>query len=267
MSEWEQIVEKIRNPKYRTTIAIVGKYIELPDAYMSVAESLRHAGLHHDSAIDIKWINAVELEQGEDIVREKLCCVDGILVPGGFGDRGIEGKIKAINYARENRIPFLGICLGMQCAVIEFARHIGLRKANSSEFDPITPYPVIDLLPEQKDIEDKGGTMRLGLYPCKLEEGAKAYDGYREDLIYERHRHRFEFNNEYKEQLVSKGMVISGTSPDNRLVEIIELTDHPWFVGTQFHPEFKSRPNRPHPLFRDFVGMAHQLRKGQNSDQ
>lgn len=266
MSEWEQIVEKIKNPKYRTTIAIVGKYVELPDAYMSVAESLRHAGLHHDSAIDIKWINAVELEQGEDIVREKLCCVDGILVPGGFGDRGIEGKIKAINYARENRIPFLGICLGMQCAVIEFARHIGLRKANSSEFDPITPYPVIDLLPEQKDIEDKGGTMRLGLYPCKLKEGDKAYEGYQEDLIYERHRHRFEFNNEYREQLVSKGMVISGTSPDNRLVEIIELTDHPWFVGTQFHPEFKSRPNRPHPLFRDFVGMAHQLQKGQKSD-
>lgn len=266
MSDWEQIVDKIKNPKYKTTIAIVGKYVELPDAYMSVAESLRHAGLYHDSAIDIKWINAVELEQGDDVVREKLSCADGILVPGGFGDRGIEGKIKAIGYARENRIPFLGICLGMQCAVIEFARHIGLKKANSSEFDPVTPHPVIDLLPEQKDIEAKGGTMRLGVYPCKLKEGTRSYDGYKEDLVYERHRHRFEFNNEYREQLSLKGMVISGTSPDNRLVEIIELADHPWFVGTQFHPEFKSRPNRPHPLFRDFVGMAHELRKGDKAE-
>ncbi len=262
MTEWIQIVDKIKNPRYKTTIAIVGKYVELQDAYMSVAESLRHAGLYHDSAIDIKWINAVQLEQGEDIVKEQLAGVDGILVPGGFGDRGIEGKIRAITFARENKIPFLGICLGMQCAVIEFARHIGMKKANSSEFDPRTPYPVIDLLPEQKDIEEKGGTMRLGLYPCKLAEGTLASNAYQEDLIYERHRHRFEFNNEYRDQLKAKGMVISGTSPDERLVEIIELADHPWFVGTQFHPEFKSRPNRPHPLFRDFVGMAHKLQKG-----
>lgn len=261
MTEWRQIVDKIKNPKYKTTIAIVGKYVELPDAYMSVAESLRHAGLYHDSAIEIKWINAVELEKGEETVNEQLADVDGILVPGGFGDRGIEGKIKAITYAREHKIPFLGICLGMQCAVIEFARHMGMKNANSSEFDPQTPYPVIDLLPEQKDIEDKGGTMRLGLYPCKLVEGTKAYEGYSQNLIYERHRHRFEFNNEYRDRLKAKGMVISGTSPNERLVEIIELKDHPWFVGTQFHPEFKSRPNRPHPLFRDFVGMAHKLRQ------
>ncbi|MDT3700101.1 MAG: CTP synthase [Thermincola sp.] len=260
MTEWIQIVEKIKNPKYRTTIAIVGKYVELPDAYMSVAESLRHAGLYHDSAIDIKWINAVDLEKGDEVVEAQFSGVDGILVPGGFGDRGIEGKIKAIKYAREWKVPFLGICLGMQCAVIEFARHVGLARANSSEFDFNTPYPVIDLLPEQKDIEDKGGTMRLGLYPCKVAEGTNASQGYGEDLIYERHRHRFEFNNEFRDQLKSKGMIISGTSPDDRLVEIIELSDHPWYVGTQFHPEFKSRPNRPHPLFRDFVGIAHKLR-------
>ncbi len=265
MKEWTEIVERIKNPKYRTTIAIVGKYVELPDAYMSVAEALRHAGLYHNSAIDIKWINAVELEKGADPAGKHLASADGIIVPGGFGDRGIEGKIKAITYARENRIPFLGICLGMQCAVIEFARHIGLKKANSSEFDPQTPYPVIDLLPEQKDIEEKGGTMRLGLYPCKLVEGTRAYSSYKEDLIYERHRHRFEFNNEYRDQLTARGMVISGTSPNDRLVEIIELADHPWFVGIQFHPEFKSRPNRPHPLFRDLVGMAHQIRKDKTS--
>lgn len=266
MSEWIQIVDKIKNPKYKTTIAVVGKYVELPDAYMSVAEALRHAGLYHDSAMEIKWINAVEMEKGDNVVNEQLSNVDGILVPGGFGDRGIEGKIRAITYARENKIPFLGICLGMQCAVIEFARNMGMKKANSSEFDPHTPNPVIDLLPEQKDIEEKGGTMRLGLYPCKLAEGTKASGGYEQDLIYERHRHRFEFNNEYRDQMKARGMVISGTSPNDRLVEIIELADHPWFVGTQFHPEFKSRPNRPHPLFRDFVGMAHKLRLGKAAD-
>lgn len=266
MSVWVEIVEKIKNPKDRTTIAIVGKYVELQDAYMSVAESLRHAGIYHNSAIDIKWVSAVDLEKGDDIVRERLACADGILVPGGFGDRGIEGKIKAIRYARENGVPFLGICLGMQCAVIEFARNVGMDKANSSEFDPVTPYPVIDLLPEQKDIEDKGGTMRLGLYPCKLPENTKAYEAYGEDLIYERHRHRFEFNNEYRDMLTSRGLEISGTSPDSRLVEIIELKDHPWFVGTQFHPEFKSRPNRPHPLFRDFVGMAQKMGSGKAAD-
>ncbi|WP_418791154.1 CTP synthase [Phosphitispora sp. TUW77] len=266
MTEWVEIVDKIKKPKHKTTIAIVGKYVELPDAYLSVVESLRHAGVYHESAIEIKWVNAVDLEKGENTVCECLEGVDGILVPGGFGDRGIEGKVKAITFARENKVPFLGICLGMQCAVIEFARYIGLKKANSSEFDVETPYPVIDLLPEQKDIEDKGGTMRLGLYPCKLLEGTWAFDAYNEDLIYERHRHRFEFNNEYREQLTAKGMKVSGTSPNDRLVEIIELSDHPWFVGTQFHPEFKSRPNRPHPLFRDFVGMAHKYGKQKNDN-
>jgi len=256
MNEWREIVHKIKNPRHNTTIAVVGKYVELPDAYMSVAESLRHAGLYHDSAIEIKWVNAVDLEK-EDCLDEKLACADGILVPGGFGDRGIEGKIKAIRYAREKKVPFLGICLGMQCAVIEFARNTsGMKKANSSEFDPKTPYPVIDLLPEQKDIEDKGGTMRLGLYPCKMKEATVAHEAYQDEIIYERHRHRFEFNNEFRDKMVAKGLVISGTSPDDRLVEIIELPDHPWFVGTQFHPEFKSRPNRPHPLFRDFVGSV-----------
>jgi len=257
MTEWKQIVEKIKNPQRTTTIALVGKYVELADAYMSVAEALRHAGIFHDSAINIKWINAQELEEKHQDIDSALAGVDGILVPGGFGDRGIEGKIMAINFAREKMIPFLGICLGMQCAVIEFARSIAnLDKANSSEFDANSPYPVIDLLPEQKDIEDKGGTMRLGTYPCKLVENTKAYAAYQDEIIYERHRHRFEFNNEFRSLLTCQGLVISGTSPDHRLVEIIELPDHPWFVATQFHPEFKSRPNRPHPLFRDFIGAS-----------
>lgn len=258
MSQWREIVRKIKNPRRRVTIAVVGKYVELPDAYMSVAEALRHGGIHHEAAVDIRWVNAVELEgKTQEEVAEVLREAHGILVPGGFGDRGVEGKIKAIRYARENGVPFLGICLGMQCAVIEFARHVvGLEGANSSEFQPSTPYPVIDLLPEQKDIEDKGGTMRLGLYPCKLREGSKAFAIYQDEIIYERHRHRYEFNNEFRDIMESKGMVLSGLSPDGRLVEIIELPNHPWFVATQFHPEFKSRPNRPHPLFRDFVGAA-----------
>jgi CTP synthase len=266
MTEWREIVKKIKNPRHCTTIAIVGKYVELHDAYMSVAESLRHAGLFHDSAIDIRWVNAEDLEKA-DSPDEMLADIDGILVPGGFGDRGIEGKIRAIRYAREKKVPFLGICLGMQCAVIEFARHMaGMKKANSSEFDQRTPYPVIDILPEQKDIEDKGGTMRLGLYPCKMVEDTVTYRSYQDEIIYERHRHRFEFNNEFRPKLVAKGLKISGTSPDGRLVEIIELPDHPWFVGTQFHPEFKSRPNRPHPLFRDFVGSAMKFRQSKARD-
>ncbi|ADG83754.1 CTP synthase [Thermincola potens] len=264
MTEWKRIVEKIKNPKYSTTIALVGKYVELPDAYMSVAEALRHAGLFHESAIEIRWVNSVDLEKSNVNLDELFTGVDGILVPGGFGDRGIEGKIAAINYARTKKIPFLGICLGMQLAVVEFARNVlGLKKANSSEFDPKTPYPVIDLLPEQKDIEEKGGTMRLGLYPCKiLSEKSLAFKAYNDEIIYERHRHRFEFNNEFKDRLISKGLMISGVSPDGRLVEMIELKDHPWFVATQFHPEFKSRPHRPHPLFRDFVGMALSIKRG-----
>ena len=255
LSEWINIVEKIKNPKHKVTIGLVGKYVQLHDAYMSVAESLRHAGIHHESEIDIKWINAedVEINGPEEYLQD----VDGILVPGGFGDRGVEGKIKTIKYARENKIPFFGICLGMQCAVIEFARNVlNLPEAHSSEFMPATPYPVIDLLPEQKDIEELGGTMRLGLYPCKLEEETMTLSAYADEVIYERHRHRYEFNNQFRESLEAKGLVISGTSPDGRLVEIIEVKEHPWFVATQFHPEFKSRPTRSHPLFRDFIGAS-----------
>ncbi|MBZ4688091.1 MAG: synthase [Clostridia bacterium] len=255
LTEWRKMVENIKNLKKHTTIALVGKYVELPDAYMSVAEALSHAGFYHNSEIDIRWIYSGSVT--EDNVKEKLEGVDGILVPGGFGDRGVEGKIQAIKYARENKIPFLGICLGMQLAVVEFARHVlGYEKAHSSEFMPDTPDPVIDLLPEQKEIEDMGGTMRLGLYPCKLEEDSFSFRAYQDELIYERHRHRYEFNNAYRSEFNAAGMIITGTSPDDRLVEIVEVKNHPWFVATQFHPEFKSRPDRPHPLFRDFIGSA-----------
>jgi len=255
LGAWKEIVAKIKNPKHHVTIALVGKYVELQDAYLSVGESLRHAGVFHQSKVNIKWIYSADLTM--ENLHEQLDGVDGILVPGGFGDRGIEGKILAAQYAREHKVPFFGICLGMQLAVVEFSRSVAnLTGANSSEFDENTPYPVIDLLPEQKGIEDKGGTMRLGVYPCKLDKNSKAYQAFQTEEILERHRHRYEFNNEYREILVSKGMKISGTSPDGRLVEIIELVDHPWFVGCQFHPEFKSRPDRPHPLFREFVGAS-----------
>ncbi len=255
MSEWKAMVDMMLNTKRQCTIAIVGKYVELPDAYLSVAEALRHAGAHHGSAVKIKWVNAEEIEEAD--AQTLLADVDGILVPGGFGNRGIEGKISAITFAREHKIPFLGICLGMQCAVIEFARNVcGMDNANSTEFDLESAYPVIDLLPEQKDVADKGGTMRLGISPAKVSEGSKAYSAYGEEIIYERHRHRYEVNNQYREQLEAQGMVFSGTSPDGRLVEISELQDHPWFVASQFHPEFKSRPNRPHPLFYNFVGAV-----------
>ncbi|GAW93775.1 CTP synthase [Calderihabitans maritimus] len=255
MEDWEEIVHKIKNPKYKVRIALVGKYVGLPDAYLSVVEALRHAGIAHEAGIDIKWIYSADLTN--ENAAEFLGDVDGILVPGGFGDRGIEGKIAAAGYARENRVPYLGICLGMQLAVVEFARNVcGLSGANSSEFAADTPYPVIDLLPEQKEIEDLGGTMRLGVYPCKLVPGTRAFEAYKTEMIEERHRHRYEFNNAFLSELTARGMVISGTSPDNRLVEIIELSDHPWFVASQFHPEFKSRPNRPHPLFRDFIAAS-----------
>ncbi len=255
MQEWTQLVNKIKNLKHTTSIAIVGKYVSLHDAYLSVAEALYHAGFNHDSEVDIEWVDA-EIVTKEN-VSELLKNVDGILVPGGFGDRGIEGKINAIQYARENNKPFFGICLGMQTAVIEFARNVlGYKDADSSEFNLRTEYPVIDILPEQKDIEDLGGTMRLGLYPCKLDENSKAFGQYKESLIYERHRHRYEFNNEYREIFMEAGLVFSGTSPDERLVEIVELSEHPWFVASQFHPEFTSRPNRPHPLFNGFVEAA-----------
>jgi len=254
MDDWRYMVERMKNLDKQVEIALVGKYVTLQDAYLSVVESLRHAGLFHGAQVNIRWVYSADLERGE---MGLISGVSGILVPGGFGDRGIEGKIMAARYAREHKIPYLGICLGMQLAVVEFARNVcGMKGANSSEFNPDTSYPVIDLLPEQKEVEDLGGTMRLGVYPCRLQAGTKVYQSYGEEIIYERHRHRYEFNNSYRAELTARGMVISGTSPDDRLVEIIELADHPWFVASQFHPEFKSRPNRPHPLFRDFVGAA-----------
>lgn len=252
MDEWKDMVNRIKHPHDKVRIALVGKYVELHDAYMSVVEALRHGGFDNSCDVEIQWVNACDVD--ESSVEGFLKDADGILVPGGFGDRGIEGKILAARYGRENRIPFFGICLGMQCAVIEFARNVSMLKgAHSSEFYEDTPYPVIDLMPEQRDIDEKGGTMRLGLYPCRIKEGSQAYSCYRDEIIYERHRHRYEFNNQFREEITSKGMILSGTSPDDRLVEIIEIKDHPWFVGVQFHPEFKSRPNRPHALFRDFI--------------
>ncbi|MCQ6563948.1 CTP synthase [Paenibacillus mendelii] len=255
MTEWISLVNRVKNLKRTIEIAIVGKYVALHDAYLSIVESLSHAGFDADAEVKIRWVNAEELTDHN--IADNLKGVAGILVPGGFGDRGIEGKITAIRYAREQGVPFFGICLGMQVAVIEYARNItGLRDANSSEINPSTPYPVIDLLPEQKDVEDMGGTMRLGLYPCKLVPGSLAEREYEDELVYERHRHRYEFNNEFREQIESTGLLISGTSPDGRLVEMVELPGHPWFLAVQFHPEFTSRPNRPQPLFRGFVRAA-----------
>jgi len=255
MTEWCSLVDKVKNLQHTTRIALVGKYVALRDAYISVAEALYHAGYAADSNIEIDWVQAEDVTA--ENVEELLGQADGILVPGGFGDRGVEGKIIATQYARENKKPFLGICLGMQVACIEYARNVlGYQDANSSEINELTQYPVIDLLPEQKDIEDLGGTLRLGLYPCKLESGTKAYNAYGDSLVYERHRHRYEFNNEYRDAMVKAGFRFSGTSPDGRLVEVIEVADHPWFVASQFHPEFTSRPNRPQPLFRDFVKAA-----------
>jgi len=255
-SEWKALVDREKHLcTGKTTIALVGKYVELHDAYISIVESLKHAGIHHGAKVEVKWVNSEHLN--EENLESELKDVDGILVPGGFGDRGIEGKILAVQYAREKLVPFFGICLGMQCAVIEYSRNIlNLQGAHSSELDPETPFPVIDLMPEQKDIDELGGTMRLGAYPCKLAHGSKSIDAYKDILIYERHRHRYEYNNEYRERLVNAGLKIVGVSPDERLVEIVEIEEHPWFVGVQFHPEFKSRPNRVHPLFRDFVGAA-----------
>ncbi|KJS17152.1 MAG: CTP synthetase [Peptococcaceae bacterium BRH_c4b] len=252
---WQDMVLRMKNLSGTVTIGLVGKYVALPDAYFSVSEALRHAGLHHGSAVRIKWINSEKLEKAP--VEDFLHDVDGILVPGGFGDRGIEGKINAIRYAREHKIPYLGICLGMQLAVVEFARNIlGWQDSNSSEFNQSTSYPVIDLLPEQKELDKMGGTMRLGSYPCKLAPDTLAHQAYGTGDIQERHRHRYELNNNYRGALTENGMIFSGTLPERHLVEVIELPDHPWFVATQFHPEFKSRPDRPHPLFRDFVGAS-----------
>ncbi len=257
MEEWRALVEKIKRPRPELTIGLVGKYVELHDAYLSVAEALRHAGWYHDIDVRIKWINSEALEAMGDNATEALEDVDGIVVPGGFGHRGIEGKIKAANFARRTGTPYLGLCLGLQVAVIEFARTVlDLPLANSTEFDPQTPDPVIDLMVSQRQVADKGGTMRLGNWVCCLTPGTKAYQAFGEAIVFERHRHRYEFNNEYRKRMETNGVVISGRSADNSLVEIIEMADHPWFVASQFHPEFKSRPNRPHPLFRDFVGAA-----------
>jgi len=254
LSDWTELVHRIQHPKGSVRIGVVGKYLPAPDAYISVTEALRHAGVHHNLRVDINWIASETLETGD---LRALEGVDGVVVPGGFGHRGIEGKIAAAHFARTGLVPYLGLCLGLQCAVIEFARDVlGSSDANSTEFNAFTSHPVIDLLPEQRDVADKGGTMRLGLYPCKLQPDTLAAAAYREPVIYERHRHRFEFNNVYRESMWEAGMIFSGTSPNDRLVEIIELRDHPWFVASQFHPEFRSRPNRPHPLFRDFVKAA-----------
>ena len=254
--EWEKIVKIQKNLKDRVKIAIVGKYIELHDAYLSIAESLTHAGIANNLDVEILWINAVDLEETDDI-SSIIGDAHGVIVPGGFGERGIEGKIKAIQYCRENKIPMLGICLGMQLAIIEFARNVlGYREANSTEHCSDTPYPFIDLMPEQKNITDMGGTMRLGSYACHLEKDTFAYAAYGKKEISERHRHRYEFNNVYFEEITRAGMRVAGINPEHGLVEIIEIADHPWFVGVQFHPEFKSRPIRSHPLFRELVAAA-----------
>lgn len=255
MEEWIALVDRVKNLSKTVKIALVGKYVELPDAYLSVAEALKHAGFEFDADVEIMWVNSEETTR--ENIEEQLAGADGILIPGGFGDRGVEGKIAAIEYARVSNMPFLGICLGMQLASVEFARNVlGHEGAHSAELNPDTPHPIIDLLPEQKAVEDLGGTLRLGLYPCKLIPGTKAYDAYQEPVIYERHRHRYEFNNAYREEMEENGFTFSGLSPDGRLIEVIELTDHPYFVASQFHPEFVSRPTRPHPLFREFIRAA-----------
>lgn len=257
LADWQEMLDALRHPVQTVKIGLVGKYVELHDSYISVNEALKHGGIATHSAVDIHWIDSETLE-GEDVDLDAILGdMDGILVPGGFGSRGIEGKINACRYARTHGVPYLGICLGMQIAIIEFARDVlGMADANSAEIDPSTTHPVIDILPEQKDVTDMGGTMRLGQYPCTLNPESKAYGLYGASMIYERHRHRYEVNNDYRPDLLNGGMIFAGTSPDNHIVEMVEIPDHPWFVAGQFHPEFKSRPNRPHPLFRGFVTAA-----------
>jgi CTP synthase len=261
LASWHALVERIKAPKPVLEIALVGKYIELPDAYLSVTEALRHAAWAHGVDAKIRWVDSEALSK--ENLHERLDGAAGILVPGGFGHRGIEGKVLAAHYARDHRVPYLGLCLGLQCAVIEFAREVvGSHDANSTEFDMFTEHPVIDFMPDQRELEDKGGTMRLGLYPARLTPGSKAHQVYGQEVVYERHRHRFEVNNRYRQMLEAAGMILSGQSPDGRLVEIVELADHPWFVASQFHPEFKSRPERPHPLFDGFVGASLAVSEG-----
>ena len=255
LKEWKDMVKASKNLVNTVNIALVGKYISLHDAYISVVESLKHAGIANSAAVNIKWVDSetVTEENAKDIFSD----VSGILVPGGFGDRGIDGKIYAIKYARENKIPFLGLCLGMQLSIVEFARNVvGYNDAHSVELDPQTTHPVIHLMPDQNGIEDIGGTLRLGSYPCVLDKESKAYELYKEETIHERHRHRYEVNNDYRQVLTDNGMRLSGISPDGRIVEMVELDNHPWFIGTQAHPELKSRPNKPHPLFKGFVKAA-----------
>ena len=264
LRQWQKLVNYLKTPSELINIVLVGKYVELRDAYFSVREALRHAALYHNRELNLFWVDSEDLERDGSEAYQQLNTAQGIVVPGGFGLRGIEGMIKAATYARENKIPYLGLCLGLQVMVIEFARHVFKSNLpNSSEFDTSTPYPVIDLLPEQKTMENKGGSMRLGNYPCKLIEGTRAAKAYGENLIYERHRHRFEFNNKFRAELEEAGLVCSGLSPDSKLVELCELADHPWMVSCQFHPEFTSRPNQPNPLFRDFISVAKDvLREG-----
>ncbi|MBR4535296.1 MAG: CTP synthase [Bacteroidales bacterium] len=255
MHDWEDMVQRSKKLSNRTQIALVGKYIELQDAYISVVEALKHASIYNDTKLEIKWIDSEDIT--EKTAGTLLKSADGIIIPGGFGSRGIEGKINAARYARENKVPYLGLCLGMQIAIIEFARNVcKLDKANSKEIDPDTPYPVIDFLPGQNEYSMLGGTLRLGKYPCKVKKDSKAYGVYQEEMISERHRHRYEVNNEYRDTLAQHGMIFCGTSPNDSIVEMIELPDHPWFVACQFHPEFKSRPNRPHPLFMGLIHAA-----------
>ena len=266
LDDWTNMVNVVKNlmkEKDSVNISLVGKYVSLHDAYISIVEALKHGGIANYTNVTINWVNSEDITP--KTADKYLKNSDGILVPGGFGDRGIEGKIIAAQYAREHDIPYFGICLGMQIAVIEFARNVlGMKNANSSEIDPQTPYPVIDLMPEQKDVEDLGGTMRLGLYPCKLTPDTLGKEIYNQDLIYERHRHRYEFNNEYRQKALDKGLVICGQSPDDRLVEMVEVPANKWHLGVQFHPEFKSRPNRPHPLFASFIKASLEYKKSNN---
>ncbi|MER3415723.1 MAG: CTP synthetase [Gemmataceae bacterium] len=265
INDWRELLQRIKNPAHEVCIAVVGKYIRHHDAYKSVYEALDHGGIYHSARVVVRKVDAEEVER--EGAERVLGSVDGILVPGGFGDRGIEGKIEAIRFAREKKIPFFGICLGLQCAVIEFARNVlGLEDANSTEFDRDTRHPVICLLDEQRQVADKGGTMRLGAYPCTLREGSHAWRAYRTALIRERHRHRYEYNNAYRHALEERGLIATGLSPDGQLVEVVELADHPWFVAVQYHPEFKSKPTQPHPLFRDFVAAALSRRGWRKTD-
>lgn len=263
LGEWRRMVERMDRASESVTVALVGKYVDLPDAYLSVVEALRHGALAADVTLDLRWVASDDLEGL--LGSGSLDGVDAVLVPGGFGVRGIEGKILAVRHAREASIPFLGLCLGLQCAVIEFARsRLGLLEANSSEFEPMTPHPVIDLLHSQRDVEDKGGTMRLGLYPARLAEDSISRTLYGEAVVYERHRHRYEVNNRYRDDLEAAGLRLAGVSPDDQLVEVIELPDHPYFVATQFHPEFRSRPDAPHPLFAGFMAAAAAYRRSRS---